>query len=130
MDLVKNASSANFTSGQDTPAFEFYYPSVVARQLGFGQVPPLTFFADKVQIRDVISDILSYNPLKKLEPSIDTTQLAEWQIMPFTTVPFGRWWSEWQEHLFCESVKTYCITLNENYHGTDEEVLTKCFLKH
>ena len=34
---------ANFTSGRDTPTFEFYHPSVAARQLGFGQVPPLFF---------------------------------------------------------------------------------------
>jgi len=50
---------ANFTSGWDAPTFEFYYSSVVARQLGFGQVPPLPFFADKIQIREIISDALA-----------------------------------------------------------------------
>ena len=30
---------ANFTSGCDTPTFEFYYPTVAARQLRFGQSP-------------------------------------------------------------------------------------------
>ena len=39
---------ANFTSSKDAPTFEFYYPSVAAKQLGFGQVPPLPFFANKV----------------------------------------------------------------------------------
>ena len=34
----------NFTSGKDIPSFEFYNPLVAARQLGFGQVPPLPFF--------------------------------------------------------------------------------------
>jgi len=50
---------ANFTSGKDAPTFEFYYPFVVARKLGFGQVPPLPFFAEKVQIREAICDALT-----------------------------------------------------------------------
>ena len=39
---------ANFTSGKSAIGYEFCYPSVVARQLGFVQVPPLLYFADKV----------------------------------------------------------------------------------
>jgi len=116
---------ANFTSGKDTPSFEFYYPSVVARQLGFGQVPPLLYFADKVQIRNTIKDTLSYNRLKGLEPSIDTAQLADWKITSFTTVPFARWWSEWQEHLFCDSTRIYCVALDNDYHGANDEVCTQ-----
>ena len=38
----------NFTSGKSAIGYEFCYPSVVARQLGFIQVPPLFYFADKV----------------------------------------------------------------------------------
>ena len=32
----------NFTAGKDIPSYEFYNPLVAARQLGFGQVPPLS----------------------------------------------------------------------------------------
>ena len=39
---------ANFTSGKSAIDYQFYYPSVVARQLGFVQVPPFPYFADKV----------------------------------------------------------------------------------
>ena len=39
---------ANFTSGKSVIDYQFYYPSVVARQLGFVQVPPFPYFADKV----------------------------------------------------------------------------------
>jgi len=106
---------ANFVSGRDPHTFEFYYPSVVARQLGFGQVPPHPYFADKVQTRDTISSNLAYNRLKNLEPSTSTLQLADWQITPFTTTLFTQWWSEWQEHLFCELVGSYCIILDEDY---------------
>ena len=37
----------NFTASKDVPSYEFYNPSVAARQLGFGQVPPLPFLLAK-----------------------------------------------------------------------------------
>jgi hypothetical protein len=82
---------ANFTSGWGTHTFEFYYPSIVARQLGFGQVPSHLYFADKVYARDAVNSSLAYNRLKSLEPSTDTVQLADWQITSFTTIPFSHW---------------------------------------
>jgi len=94
----------------------------VARQLGFGQVPPQPYFADKIKTRDTIGGNLAYNRLKNLEPDTSTLQLADWQITPFTTTPFIQWWSEWQEHLFCESVGSYYIILDGDYEGADEEV--------
>ena len=106
---------ANFTSGKSAIGYEFCYSSVVARQLGFVQVPPLLYFADKVQTRNPIGTALTYNRLKSLEPVIDMTQLANWQIAPLTTIPFAQWWSKWQEHLFCGSLKIYCLALDENY---------------
>ena len=116
---------ANFTSGKSAIGYEFCYPSVVARQLGFVQIPPLPYFADKVQGRNPIGKALAYNRLKRLEPVIDMTQLADWQVAPLTTIPFTQWWSEWQEHLFCGSLKVYCIALDEDYQGADDEVRTK-----
>jgi len=95
---------------------------VVARQLGFVQVPPLLYFANKVQARNPIGTALTYNRLKSLEPVIDMTQLANWQIAPLTTIPFAQWWSKWQEHLFCGSLKIYCLALDENYQSVDDEI--------
>ena len=116
---------ANFTSGKGAIGYEFCYPSVVARQLGFVQVPPLLYFADKVQARNPIGTALTYNRLKNLEPVVDMTQLADWQVASFTTIPFTQWWSEWQENLFCGSLKVYCIVLDENYQGADDEINTE-----
>ena len=82
---------ANFTSGKSTIGYEFYYPSVVARQLGFVQVPALPYFVEKVQARNPIGNALAYNQLKSLEPVIDMTQLADWQVAPLTTIPFAQW---------------------------------------
>jgi len=119
---------ANFTSGKSAIGYKFYYPSVVARQLGFVQVPPFPYFADKVQARNLIGNALAYNWLKNLEPDTDMTQLADCQVAPFTTIPFVQWWSEWQEHLFCGSLKIYCIALDENYQSADNEVNTETSL--
>ena len=118
---------ANFTSVKSTVGYEFCYPSVVARQLGFVQVPALPYFVEKVQARNPIGNALAYNRLESLEPVIDMTQLADWQVTPLTTIPFTQWWSEWQEHLFCGSLKVYCIALDENYQGSDDEVRTNFF---
>ena len=112
----------NFTAGKDIPSYEFYNPSVAARQLGFGQVPPLLFFAGKVQFRGALNNALFYDRLKNLEPELDMQALADWQIAPFTTIPFTQWWSEWQEHIFCKATNLYCIALNENYQAADNEV--------
>jgi len=78
----------NFTTGKDVPSYEFYNPSVAARQLGFGQVPPLPFFVGKVQFRRALNGALSYDRLKDLEPDVDMALLADWQITPFVTTLF------------------------------------------
>jgi len=39
-----------------------------------------------------------------------------------------QWWSEWQEHLFCGSLKIYCIALDENYQNANDEVNTETSL--
>ena len=112
----------NFTAGKDVPSYEFYNPSVAARQLGFGQVPPLPFFVGKVQFRGALNNALSYNRLKDLELDVDMALLADWQIIPFITTPFTQWWSEWKEHIFCRATNLYCIVLNKNYQSADNKV--------
>ena len=105
----------NFTAGKDVPSYEFYNPSIAAKQLGFSQVPPSPFFVGKVQFRGVLNSALSYGRLKDLEPDVDMALLADWQITPFVITSFIQWWSEWQEHIFCRTVNLYCLALNENY---------------
>ena len=118
----------NFTTGKDIHSYEFYNPSVVARQLGFGQVPPSLFFVGKVQFREALDSALSYGRLKDLEPDVNMTLLADWQIAPFATTPIIQWCSEWQEHLFCKSVNLYCTTVNNSYQAPKDEVQTKSTL--
>ena len=117
----------NFTFGKEIPSYEFNNSSVAARQLGFGQVPPLSFFAGEVQFRGTIGKALSYDRLKDLEPNVDMALLADWQVASFLTTSFTQWWSEWQEHLFCRSVNLYCTTLNNNYQAENEvQIINLC----
>ena len=67
----------NFTTSKDIHSYEFYNPSVAARQLGFGQVPPFPFFVGKIQFRGALNNALSCNRLKDLEPDVDMTLLAD-----------------------------------------------------
>ena len=115
----------NFTAGKDVPSYEFYNPSVAARQLGFGQVPPFLFFIGKVQFRVALDSALSYGRLKDLEPDVNMTLLANWQIAPFATTLFIQWWSEWQEHIFCKSANLYCMARDNNYQSGENEVQVK-----
>ena len=115
----------NFTTGKDIHSYEFYNPSVAARQLGFGQVPPSFFFVGKVQFREALNSALSYGRLKDLEPDVDITLLANWQIAPLAATPFIQWWSEWQEHIFCKSASLYYMALDNNYQSGENEVQVK-----
>ena len=112
----------NFTTSKDIHSYEFYNPSVAARQLGFGQVPLSLFFVGKVQFREALNSALSYSRLHDLEPDVDMTLLADWHIAPFATTPFIQWWSEWQEHIFCKLANLYCMALNKNYQAVNNEV--------
>jgi hypothetical protein len=42
-------------------SYEFYNPSIAARQLGFGQLPPKLFFADKLKPREAISSGIEFS---------------------------------------------------------------------
>jgi hypothetical protein len=65
--------------GREKPptSYEFYFPSIVARQIGFGQLPPVLFFADKLKPREVVTTSLEFDKffnLRKLhcqKPSVD-----------------------------------------------------------
>jgi hypothetical protein len=98
---------ARFTSGRSLPSYEFYH-----------------FFANKIQARDTIKSGLIYNRLKDLELDASTIDLSNWLITPITSVPFTKWWSEWQDHLFYLSASIYCKNLDADYIEPEDEVCT------
>ena len=48
------------------PTYEFYNPSFVARQFGFGQLPPQLFFKDILRPREDISEVLEVSRVFQL----------------------------------------------------------------
>nr|TKW28118.1 hypothetical protein SEVIR_3G304600v2 [Setaria viridis] len=86
---------ANFFSGKDAPTYEFYNPSVVARQFGMGQLPIQAYFVGQAKFRDEL-----------------TKDLNDWIVAPFAVQQFKLWWAEWKQYLFCASVSTYCNLLD------------------
>ena len=84
-------------------------------------MPPLSFFAGKVQFKGSLNNALSYDRLKNLEPDVDMSLLADWQIVPFTTTPFTQWWSECQEHIFCKSVNLYLLFASFNHYFLQDD---------
>jgi hypothetical protein len=66
-----------FTSRSHQPSYEFYYPSVAARQLDFGQVPVHLFFADRVKPRETVNSHVEYDRLKNLILDAET---VTWKV--------------------------------------------------
>ena len=89
-------------------SYEFYYPSVAARQLGFGQAPIRLYFSDLIKPRDEIPNNLALCRLLDQVPDIDMDDLDTWKLVPFTSSPFRTWWIEWSQHLFCKSATPFC----------------------
>jgi len=46
---------------------EFFCPSIVVRQMGFGQLPPALLFADKVNPRETLTTRIEYNRISHFE---------------------------------------------------------------
>jgi hypothetical protein len=55
--------------GREKPptSYEFFCPSIVARQVGFGQLPLALFFANKVKPREVVTTGIEYNMISHFE---------------------------------------------------------------
>lgn len=90
------------------PTYELYYPSVAARQLGFGQLPIHLFFAHLVLPRQVVTNGIECDRLTNLAPDAGTVDLENWVVASFTSKPFRSRWSEWCSHIFFVPAKTYC----------------------
>ena len=120
-NLSKNSAN-QFHSWQRCSQLWILQPISSSQIIGIRPGAPFPFFAGKVQFRGALSNALTHNRLKDLEPDVDMTLLADWQIIPFVNTPFIQWWSEWQEHIFRRVANLYCITLNENYQTADDEV--------
>jgi hypothetical protein len=63
--------------------YEFYNPSISARQMGFGQLPPCVFFADKLKPREAVNSGLEFNRILQFERSLLVEIITEWNCQPY-----------------------------------------------
>ena len=115
----------NFGSEKNTnTTYEFYNPSVLARQLAFGQLRIKLCYADVVKPREVITSGLEWIRIAWLQPDADTTDidLSAWVPALFMTHLYQHWWEEWKEHLFRVSAHTYRNMIDPEYDGPDDVV--------
>ena len=81
-------------------SYEFYNPSVCARQLGFGQLPIGLYFIDKLRAREPVVSNLEYIKINGLADPLPIGELEDFTHSPFCTRLFFTWWGEWRLHLF------------------------------
>jgi len=103
-------------------AYEFYNTSFVARQFGFGQLPPQLFFKDILKPREDISEVLEAGRVFQLGSDLPSLCLHDWIRVSLSSTPFDSWWQEWCSHLFCGSVHPLCISLDGKF-TSDGEVI-------
>ena len=101
-------------------SYEFYFPSIVARHMSFGQLPPVLFFADKVKPREVVAIGIEYNRILHFEQSLLPEAISGWDCTPFTSTAYDYWWQEWSQHIFNAPVSTYCSLLDLDFEATAE----------
>jgi hypothetical protein len=101
-------------------SFEYYNPSIAARQFGLGQLPPKLFFADKLKPREAISSGVEFSRILQLEQSLPFEIIRAWNCQPFSSSAFTVWWQEWSQHLFNSSVASHCFTLESDFQATPE----------
>jgi hypothetical protein len=80
-------------------SYEFYHPSVAARQLGFGQLPPSLFYVGQIKARATVDNAIQWNWLVGRTADVVTGDLAGFSPAPRSTRLFDRWWGEWNRHL-------------------------------
>ena len=88
-------------------SYEFYYPNVAARQLGFGQLPIGLFYADKAKARCTVSTPLEYNWLSGLNENLPMGDFDDIILVSSSTKLFAMWWAEWSRHLFCNNTASH-----------------------
>jgi hypothetical protein len=107
-------------------SYEFYNPNMVARQLGFGQLPPKLFFSEMIRPREEIKEELQAKRVFELGWDMPTYELPLFQLIELAHTSFVFWWQEWHSHIFNTSVHPLCQDLNPQF-NSDSEVIFYAF---
>jgi hypothetical protein len=74
--------------------YEFYNPSVCARQLGFAQLSIRLYFSDLIKPREIIPSGTCYQRLLDWVPDSATINRDSWRFSGFSSPLFNVWWAE------------------------------------
>jgi hypothetical protein len=122
--MIKPGFLPSCVFGKDqSDTYEFYNPSVCARQLGFGQLSIGLYFSNLIKPPEIIPSGTSYQRLLDRVPDSATVDLDSWRFSGFSSPLFNIWWAEWCDHLFCISPRIYCEKLDPAYHASADEVV-------
>ena len=108
------------------PTYEFYNPSFIAHQFGFGQLPPQLFFKNTLKPREGISEVMEASRVFQLGSDLPFLCMHDCIRVSFSSNLFYSWWQEWHSHLFYGPVHPRCIALDGEF-ASDGEVICYFF---
>jgi len=107
-------------------SYEFYNPNMVARQLGFDQLPPRLFFSEIIRPREEIKEELQAKRVFELGWDLPVYEPPLLQLIEFAHPLFVSWWQEWHIHIFNMPVHPLCQGLYPHF-ASDSEVISLYF---
>ena len=110
------------------PTYEFYNPSFVARQFGFGQFPPQLFFKNTLKPREDINEVMEASRVFQLGSDLPSLCVHDWIRVGFSSTLLNSWWQEWHSHLLCGLVHPVCTALDGEF-ASNREVTYHLFLR-
>ena len=99
------------------PSYEFYHPSVGARQMGLGQLPIGLYFINKIRARQPIEGALAFDRVMRLGEDLPLGTCPDIFLTPSSSRLFTQWWGEWKKHLFWANPARYTTVAD-----SDDEV--------
>ena len=100
--------------------YEFYNPSFIARQFGFGQLSPQLFFKNTLKPREDISEVMEASRVFQLGSDLPSLCVHDWIRVNSSSTLFDSWWQEWHSHLFSGLVHPLCISLDGEFVSNGE----------
>jgi len=105
--------------------YEFYYPNMVARQLGCGQLPPKFLFSTIIKSRELITEGMEAKKVFELGWELPIYEPSPFGLIDVAHPFFVSWWQEWHAHIFNISVHSLCKNLQPDF-ASDSEVISLC----
>lgn len=107
-------------AGPPKHTYEFYYPNLVARQIGLGQLHPSLHFSRFLKPREGIQNGVEAKRVFELGSSLPTYHLTKLALVEATHSTFDSWLEELHSHIFYAPVHLRCHTLDPDFKANGE----------